>query len=150
MVIAIPLSAVIVGSYLFYLSLTTFDGMVEDDYYKKGLDINQVLARDEFAMENGISANVRMDTQTGVISVALNSDSDYAFPAKMGLSLLHPTQSKQDAKLLLSQGPDGRYYTELVNPLTEGRWYIRISEPNWRLQKLITWPVKREFRMHSQ
>lgn len=150
MVIAIPFSAVIVGAILLTLSITTNDGLVEDDYYKKGIEINQVLARDEFAVENGINANVKIDVQTGVIVVRLSNASNYEFPAQMGLSLLHPTQSHQDIKLLLSKGPDGSYYSELLKPLTDGRWYFRISEPNWRLQKLISWPLAGDFNMRSE
>ena len=147
LVIAIPLSAVIVGSILLTLSIQTFDGLVEDDYYKKGKEINQVLERDEFALDNGIVAQVTLDTETGVIVVDLESQNDYLFPEQMGISLLHPTQSRKDHKLLLRKGPDGRYYSELVNPLSDGRWYFRISEPNWRLQKVISWPTSSEFTM---
>ncbi len=150
MVIAIPLSAVVVGAILLSLAITTDDGLVEDDYYKKGIEINQVLERDEFALDNGITANVSIDGQTGVIAVRLDSQSGYAFPDQMGLSLLHPTRSFQDVKLLLSKGPDGGYYSELLNPLKKGRWYFRISEPNWRLQKIISWPVAGDFLMRSQ
>ncbi len=150
LVIAIPLSAVIVGSILLTLSIQTFDGLVEDDYYKKGKEINQVLERDEFAFENGIVAAVNMDEQTGIIVVDLRSETNYGFPPQLGLSLLHPTVSAQDVKLLLSQGPDGRYYAELLRPLANGRWYLRISEPNWRLQKLIAWPAEAQTEIRSE
>jgi len=149
LVIAIPLSAVFVGAIMLTLSITTFDGLVEDDYYKKGKEINQLLARDEFAMSNGIRADVNIDDKTGVIVIDLKSTANYEFPNNMGLSLLHPTQSKQDVKLLLTQGPDGRYYSELLRPLTPGRWYFRVSEPNWRLQKLISWPEGTVFTLNS-
>jgi hypothetical protein len=149
LVIAIPLSAVFVGAIMLTLSITTFDGLVEDDYYKKGKEINQLLARDEFAMSNGIRADVNIDDKTGVIVIDLKSTAKYEFPNNMGLSLLHPTRSKQDVKLLLTQGPDGRYYSELLRPLTPGRWYFRVSEPNWRLQKLISWPEGTVFTLNS-
>ena len=149
MVIAIPLSAVIVGAIMMTLAVTTFDGLVEDDYYKKGKEINQLLARDEFALSNRISADVSIDDQTGIIVVDLKSAEGYAFPEQMGVSLLHPTQSKKDVKLLLAKGPDGRYYTELLQPLTDGRWYFRVSEPKWRLQKLINWPEGTVFTLDS-
>lgn len=150
LVIAIPLSAVIVGSILLTLSIQTFDGLVEDDYYKKGKEINQVLERDEFAHDNGITAAVNMDEQTGVIAIDLDSTANYQFPLQLGLSLLHPTVSAQDVKLLLEQGPDGRYYTQLLRPLSNGRWYLRISEPNWRLQKLISWPAEQAIEIRSE
>ncbi len=149
MVIAIPASAVIVGTIMITLSIITFDGLVEDDYYKKGKEINQVLERDEFALEQGIKARVQIDAQTGIIVVDLSSQTNYQFPNDMGLSLLHPTQSRKDVKLLLSKGPDGRYYSELLAPLSDGRWYFRISEPNWRLQILLEWPVIEAFDLTS-
>ena len=149
LVIAIPLSAVIVGVIMITISVITFDGLVEDDYYKKGKEINQLLARDEFALDNGISAIVNIDDQTGIIVIALNSAAGYQFPEQMGISLLHPTRSRQDVKLLLTLGPDGRYYSELLQPLSGVRWYFRISEPNWRLQKLISWPAATSFELNS-
>ena len=149
MVIAIPASAVIVGMAQLTISILTFDGLVEDDYYKKGIDINEVLARDEFAMEKGIKAQVQIDGETGIVVVALSNSEDYMFPDDLGLALLHPTQSKKDVKLLLSKGPDGRYYSELLEPLSDGRWYFRVSEANWRLQKLINWPSANSFELNS-
>ena len=149
LVIAIPLSAVIVGSIMITLSFTTFDGLVEDDYYKQGKEINQVLARDDFAVDNGISAQITIDDSTGIIAVDLTSTAAYAFPENLGMSFLHPTQSHQDIKLVLSKGPDGRYFSELTKPLNKSRWYLRISEPNWRLQKLISWPIPGEFTLDS-
>ncbi len=149
MVIAIPMSAVIVGAILLTLSITTFDGLVEDDYYKKGKEINALLERDEFALEQGIKAAVQIDVETGIIVIGLSSVEGYEFPQDLGLSLLHPTQSRKDVKLLLSKGPDGRYYSELLAPLSDGRWYFRISEPNWRLQKLLNWPITSGFDLTS-
>ena len=149
LVIAIPLSAVIVGFIMLTISIKTFDGLVEDDYYKKGKEINQLLARDEFATSNGIHADVSIDDVTGIVVIDLESTGDYPFPQILGLSLLHPTQSKKDVKLLLKQGPDGRYYSELLQPLSHGRWYFRVSEPNWRLQKLISWPEGSAFELNS-
>ncbi|MCP3870777.1 MAG: FixH family protein [Gammaproteobacteria bacterium] len=140
LIVAIPLSAVFVGSYLMYLSIVTFDGLVEDDYYQKGKDINLDLARDDFAAEKGIQANITISAETGVVSVALTAAKEYAFPDPLGLAFLHPTQSNQDRKLLLQRGPDGRYFAELNKPLKDGRWYARVSEPNWRLQKRFVWP----------
>lgn len=142
MVIAIPFSAVVVGIILITLSVQTYDGLVEDDYYKRGKEINLDLARDQYAVDNGISAEVHIEPNTGVISVELMSKKAYQFPDNLGLALLHPTQSRQDRKLLLEKGPDGRYHTALARPLKEGRWYVRISEPNWRLQKKFRYPNK--------
>jgi len=149
MVIAIPASAVIVGMAQLTISILTFDGLVEDDYYKKGKNINQILERDEFALEQGILAEVQIDVHTGIVVIGLSNSGDYTFPDVLGLALLHPTQSRKDVKLLLSKGPDGRYYSELLEPLSDGRWYFRVSEANWRLQKMIDWPNADHFELSS-
>ena len=149
MVIIIPFSAVVVGGILLTLAITSFDGLVEDDYYQKGKEINQLLARDEFAVQNTIVANVQVDMVLGSITIDLSNRTAYEFPEQMDLSLLHPTQAKRDVKLLLKKAPDGRYHAQLLNPLSDGRWYFRISEPNWRLQKLIMWPLSSAIEISS-
>ena len=140
LVIAIPASAVIVGIVLITLSITTFDGLVEDDYYKKGKEINLDLARDDFAFDNEISAKIAIDNETGIVGITLVSNKAYVFPDTLGLAFLHPTQSNQDRKLLLERGPDGRFFANLKRPLKDGRWYVRVSEKNWRLQKKFVSP----------
>ena len=84
LVIAIPLSAVIVGMIMLTISIQTFDGLVEDDYYKKGKEINQVLARDEFALSNGITAMVTLDAQTGVVVIDLESEAGFQYRRAIG------------------------------------------------------------------
>ena len=37
-----PAAAVVGGAVMLWLALTTYDGLVSDDYYKEGLAINQV------------------------------------------------------------------------------------------------------------
>ena len=54
--IAIPLFAVITGLFTVVIATVTSDGLVVDDYYKRGLSINRVLARDQQAAELGIKA----------------------------------------------------------------------------------------------
>jgi hypothetical protein len=46
LLIALPMSAVIGGMVTLYIAVTTSDGLVVDDYYRRGKAINLDLARD--------------------------------------------------------------------------------------------------------
>ena len=56
MLVAIPFSAVIMGVVMIWLAVDTDDGLVADDYYKLGMEINRVIKRDQKASELGLSA----------------------------------------------------------------------------------------------
>ena len=51
MMISIPFSAVIMGVVMIWLAVDTNDGLVVDDYYKQGLEINGLISRDKKAAE---------------------------------------------------------------------------------------------------
>ena len=56
MVVAIPAAAVIAGAVLLVLANATWDGLVADDYYERGMQINRSLARDAEATRLGLEA----------------------------------------------------------------------------------------------
>ena len=68
--ISIPLSAVIYGIFFLTVSITSFDGMVVDDYYKVGKQINRELKRDKAAQTHGLRAQVSVEGDTLVIFIA--------------------------------------------------------------------------------
>ena len=49
-----PATAIVAGFITLWLAITSFDGLVADDYYKQGLAINQTLARANAAQERGL------------------------------------------------------------------------------------------------
>ena len=63
--IGIPLSAVIMGIVMLTLAIQSWSGLVVDDYYRKGKQINRVLARDKLAYELGLAASFRRWSQAG-------------------------------------------------------------------------------------
>lgn len=64
-IISLPLSAVIGGIATLVLALQSPNSMVVDDYYKAGLAINETLARERAAAEQGLSALLRHDAEGG-------------------------------------------------------------------------------------
>ena len=130
-VIAVPLSAVIMGGVLLWLSISTFDGMVEDDYYQRGLQINQDLKRDEAAVTAGIAGRVQVDSLATRVSLQ-GSDPAFRAPAAITLNFSHATRGGLDQHLQLLQVAAGHYQGPGVS-LAPGRWYLQVSAGAWRI-----------------
>lgn len=138
MLIAIPFAAVIMGVIMIWMALDTDDGLVVDDYYKQGLEINRVIARDKNAAELGLSAVVEFDNITKVIRMEFNKGQLDAFPDSMLLKLRHATRANSDISVQLDHGIDNLYIGRVGSPVTEGVWYFSLAGTNaagegWKL-----------------
>lgn len=135
MLIAIPFSAVVMGVIMIWLAITTDDGLVADDYYKQGMAINRDLHRNTQAQSIGISAALEMTESEGVIrvSVALNKGALESYPDSLQLKLQYATHDHNDVQLLLNHGLDDQYIGLISQPLIQGKWYLELSEGDWRL-----------------
>jgi hypothetical protein len=128
-----PALVVVACLFTAWLAVTSDDGVVADDYYKRGLSINQQLQRGERAAALQLAATVDV-TDAGEIRVALDSPSPdpEARPAAIRLSLTHPTRAGQDRRAELVRGPDGRYAGR-IEPAPPGRWRVIVETDAWRL-----------------
>jgi uncharacterized protein len=130
LVIAFPLAAVIGGFATLYLAIRSWDGLVVDDYYKKGLEINKVLARDELAQQSGYTASVAVDDAT--VTVRLGSTQGHALPPIIKVSFIHATRAGLDRQLEIPQTSAGVYLAPLGS-LPRGHWHVHIETTDWRL-----------------
>ncbi|MGC3871767.1 FixH family protein [Halomonas sp. GXIMD04776] len=132
--------AVAMGTTFLVVSITSFDGMVVDDYYKEGLAINQTLEQDHRAAELGMAAILRIDDLSGEVVVELEGD---ARPEQLELNLIFPSQSGRDQRVVLEQVRNGHYVGQLPRSL-QYRWYVQLqaktAEPEWRLLGEIELP----------
>lgn len=138
MIIFFPALAVVGGISTIFIALNTEDGLVDDNYYKDGLQINQVIKHDRMASELGLRALVSLNTQSGEIRLNLSSTSQVlTAPAKIDFKLIHRTRSGLDQSTALNQVGDGMEYRGYLKPpVIEGRWVIEINSQNlWRLRK---------------
>jgi len=131
MLIVIPLSAVLAGIVTIYLAVTTSDGLVKDDYYSYGKEINRVLERDHAALRMGLSGQFLINADASSIVFEM-ADSKTSLPTDLQLSLLHATRAGNDVTVMLSATPDGKYHG-LVPPLAPGHWYAHLVTEQWRL-----------------
>ena len=100
MIIAIPLSAVIMGVVMITLAIQSYSGLVVDDYYKKGKQINRVLARDKFAYELGLAAGFKLEAD-GSIEIRFAPEVQIIPGDKIVLELIHATMPGLDQKLIM-------------------------------------------------
>ncbi len=140
MIIFFPALAVVAGTATIFIAINTEDGLVVDDYYKQGLQINQVIEYDNKAKELGLSAFVDTNTKTGEIQLSLEADSQQEFQDELTFRLIHRTRSGLDQYTTLSQiGNSSDYRGYIKPPVIEGRWSIQvISTGNWRLKQNFT------------
>jgi uncharacterized protein len=139
-VIALPATAVVAGLTTVYIAASTQDGLVVDDYYKKGLEINRELDRDHKASELGLSALVDTNAQTGEVLVTLTAKEGYQATPELTYKLIHRTLSGADQTTTLNEVGDSLEYRGYIKPpVIEGRWTIQIiADTSWRLKQNFT------------
>ena len=135
MMIAIPSSAVVMGVIMIWLAVTTDDGLVADDYYKQGMAINRNLQRNTQAQAKGVSAALEMNRSEGLtrVNLALNKGALESYPDSLQLKLQYATHDHNDVLLQLNHGQTDQYIGIINQPLIQGKWYLELSEGEWRL-----------------
>ena len=143
-----PATAIVAGFITLWLAVTTFDGLVADDYYKQGLAINQTLARANAAQELGLVGQVKFSAED--VRVVLSVKQGAELPSKLLVTLAHPTRGGLDQKLVLELR-DGAYLGSLQAALTSAHWKVLIEDESrsWRLSGVAFLPTETEIRINS-
>ncbi len=102
LLIGIPLSAVIMGIIILTLAIQSWSGLVVDDYYRKGKQINRVLARDQLAYELGLAADLRV-LESGRIEIRFDPGVSVIPGEHLELKLVHATRPGLDRTPVLRQ-----------------------------------------------
>jgi len=135
-----PALVVIAGCYTLWLAVTTSDGLVADDYYKRGLAINQTLTRERAAAEAHYAARVMLAADGGRVRVLLSGNS---MPAAITLRLMHPTRAGLDRSTTLEYAGSGGIYEGALDVPAAGRWHVSLEDGQgtWRLTGEWTLPA---------
>jgi hypothetical protein len=146
--ISLPATAVVAGSFTFYLAAKDWDGPVASDYYKQGLAINQELSRSARAKELGISAAVKLSGLAVGERVRIELQGEQPLPPEtaLRLRLAHPGKRDGDRLAVLSRidvSADGRtvvYAGEWQQGDTDARmaqqavtWQAVLETQQWRI-----------------
>lgn len=128
-----PAVVVVAGIATAWLAVESSDGLVEDDYYKQGLAVNQRIARNEQAATLGLKAEVMFGAQ-GQVRLMLMTNGGAASPESITLRLMHPTRSGADIQVALKR-EGGLYVGALATTMSTGRWHASLEDDarSWRM-----------------
>jgi hypothetical protein len=126
-----PAIVVAAGFYTLYLAVVWKDPLVVDNYYKEGLAINRVLARDRLALQRGYRAVVMLNEQRSLLRVHLTGTE---LPLELNVHFIHPTKSGLDRRVVALQMQPGLYEGS-VQLADAGRWDVELgdTQQQWRL-----------------
>lgn len=133
-----PFAVIVAGSVTAWLAVSSYDGLVDDDYYKQGLAVSQRVARDHRALELGINGEVVMQAEGGTrepeLRVFLRANPGFVPPDQLALHVTHPTKKGLDQLVDLRAIGTGLYAGRLSAPIS-GRWRFSLEDTagEWRL-----------------
>ena len=127
-----PAAVIVAGAVTIWLAVSSSDGLVADDYYKRGLAIDQEIRRDQAVLDLGITAVI--ETRDGVLRVRLEGRD--AAPDALFAQLVHATRAGHDRRLRLPRIAAGVYEAAMPT-LPAGRWRLVLEDPQgeWRIVK---------------
>ncbi|WNK19640.1 FixH family protein [Halomonas piscis] len=146
--ISILLSSVAFGTLYAIFSIKYYDGVIEQDYYEHGKEINMVLAKQTRARELGLAGDLRVDPLTSDIVVDLEGERR---PDVLDLKLIFPTENDHDQTFTLEHVREGRYIAQGPDNL-QYRWYLQLQpvadDPEWRLVGEARFPTEDSIELH--
>ena len=135
---------VVVASFItLWLAIASSDGLVTEEYYKKGLAINRTLALSDRARQLGLEAGLRLTLSS--VSVRLSaSEPGFALPARVKVTISHPTRAGLDQSQILTL-QDGMYRGPFRLPAA-GHWLILVEDDaaSWRVLGNVVLPAAGE------
>ena len=135
-----PLIVIVAGIYTAWLAVTSSDGLVADDYYKKGLAVGETLAKSRKAEELGIVARLRLTHDNVRVSLDAVQPGLPVAPVLI-LTLTHPTRAGIDQISQLKR--EGNAYIGSLNLPASGHWLVVVedAEKTWRLTGGVMLPA---------
>ena len=127
-----PFIVVVAALFTAWLAVTTSDGLVTEDYYKKGLSINQTLAQSASAERLGLTADLSVDAERMTIVLSAR-DSSFRPPPGIKVMVSHPTRAGLDQTRTMAL-IEGTYSASFQLPAA-GHWVVLIGDEaqTWRL-----------------
>lgn len=141
-----PAIVVVAGFITLWLAMSSSDGLVSEDYYKRGLAINQTLAQSDRAVALGLVAAVSVSSSE--LSVRLEGTAaGFEAPAALRVQVSHPTRAGLDQTLTLRR-QDGRYAGAFKLPAA-GHWLLQLEDEarTWSLLGNLVLPANGETRI---
>jgi hypothetical protein len=124
-----PAAVLVAGAITTWIAFSTQDGLVAQDYYKRGLAINKELRKEDMAQRLGISVEILRENEALKIKVVGDA------PPALFVHLVHATREGNDLRLRLARVGDA--YEAALPPLAPGHWRAVVENPQgtWRIVK---------------
>lgn len=139
-----PFVVIVAGLATAWIAYATNDGLVTDDYYKQGLNVDRTLARNREAERLGIEARARFTAEGVSVGLTPAPGVEFGVPPSLSLTLSHPTRAGLDQTVRLTAN-NGRYSGNLRLPAS-GHWLVLIEDEaqSWRVMGNVVLPAKGE------
>lgn len=126
-----PAAVIVAGAVTIWIAFASADGLVADDYYKQGLAINKLLAREESARRMGIAARIAVERE-GRVYVELGGRMEP--PAGLTVRFIHAARATHDREVELRHAGERRYAADLPQ-MPWGRWRVSVEDlgRQWRV-----------------
>jgi hypothetical protein len=135
LVFGLPAVAVVASFITLAIAMKGSDSLVVDDYYKQGLEINEVLIREDHAKAAALAFTPTFSAD-GALTLSFTAQPAFPYPDQIDLQLNHATRDDVDRKLPMMHGGNGVYVAK-VGKLEPGPWYIDASTSQWRVVKRV-------------
>lgn len=134
-----PFIVVLAAVFTAWLAMSTSDGLVNDDPYKRGLAISETLDQNAKALALGLRAGVTL--VDGAVRIRLTATAtDFTPPPSIRFTLSHPTRAGVDQNRQLFREAD--VYVGKLNLPSSGHWLILLEDEakSWRLLAAVQLP----------
>ncbi len=137
-----PFIVIIAGLVTAWLAVTSSDGLVTEDYYKKGLAAGETIAKSQQAESLGITAGIMLTREA--MQIRLNATRQFDQPPALNVTLSHPTRAGMDQQALLKRNGDV-YRGEMLLPAS-GHWLVLVEDEakTWRIMGSVMLPAAQE------
>jgi len=127
-----PIIVVVASFVTLWLAIRTDDGLVTNDYYQKGLAINQTLKLSEHAEALGLRAGLTVGLNSMQLRLSAASPG-FIPPTKIHVTVSHPTRAGLDQTQVLTLQHD--HYTGQFRLPPDGHWLILLEDEakTWRI-----------------
>lgn len=128
-----PLAVIVASLGSAWIAVKSDDGLVAEDYYKRGLLINEKLKHTPLSVQDKLGATLRV-ADNGEVRARMEGMPTLTgeAPATLRLKLAHPVRSANDVVVVLTRVAGGDY-VGVLPAQTPGRWIVILESDAWRL-----------------
>ena len=127
-----PLAVVVASIWSAWIAIESNDGLVAEDYYKRGLLINSKLKDNPANDEAKLGATLNVG-ENGEVRARVDGAMPTAVaPVTLRLRLAHPADPAQVVVVRLRRDASGDYVGMLPQQ-SPGRWVVSLESDAWRL-----------------